>query len=312
MKSGLAILLNPTWPAVFAGGVALVLIIVAWLCVTKFYIKPDSAEDRKNAVTLLLQVLGGTAFILGAWFTWQQLINSRDELRIAQEGQITERFTRAVEQLGKTDDEGETVGKNGARSGSGRYLAIRLGGIYALERISKEPTADYSAIIELFTAFVRQNAPVKADESVVKVKPDIQAILTVLGRRQWPSGDGQSHRLDLQATDLGGGNLTNGKFSGANLNQCRLNAAYLTGIDLSGAQLTDARLIGAFLERAGLQGADLSGAKLMSADVTGADFRGANLNAVDLRGAVGLTLDQINSAKSHVGLLTGPLPDQKP
>jgi Pentapeptide repeats (8 copies) len=310
--TGFAVLLEPTWLAVLTGGIALILIVVVWLFATKFYIKPISPENRKDAVTILLQALGGAAFILGAWFTWQQLVNSRDELRVAQEGQITERFTRAVEQLGKTDEDGRASAKDRVRSDSGKFLAIRLGGIYALERMSKDPNADYAAIIDIFTAFVRQNAPMKADESAGKVKLDIQAILTVLGRRQRSYGEGESQRLDLSATDLSEASLINGKFKGANLISCRLNAAYLTGIDLNGAQLSDARLIGAFLERANLQGADLSGAKLMSADVTGADFSGANLNAVDLRGAVGLTPDQINSARSHAGLLTGPLPNQKP
>jgi hypothetical protein len=45
-----------------------------------------------------------------------------------QQGQITERFTRAVEQLGKKDgSEGEKAGVN-----SQKNLASRLGDIYAL------------------------------------------------------------------------------------------------------------------------------------------------------------------------------------
>lgn len=42
--------------------------------------------------------------------------NTQENLKIAQEGQITERFTRAIEQLGNPATE------------------IRLGGIYALGR----------------------------------------------------------------------------------------------------------------------------------------------------------------------------------
>lgn len=312
MKPGFAAFLDTAWLAVLAGGAVLIFIIGSWLCATKFYIKPISAEDRKDAVTLLLQVLGGTAFILGAWFTWQQLINSREELRVAQEGQITERFTRAIEELGKSDDE-ESVARNNARQvGSGKYLAIRLGGIYALERMSKDPKADYAAVIDILTAFVRQNSAARADETVVKVKPDIQAILTVLGRRERSYGQGENQSLNLSATDLSGADLTNAKFGAVNLTQSRLNDALLNGADLNGALLSDARLIGIFLTGAHLQNADLRGAKLTAAHVTGADFSGANLDAVDLRGAAGLTVEQINSAKSHVGMLTDSLPGPKP
>ena len=61
----------------------------------------------------------------------------------------TERFTRAIDQLGATDDkEGEPK------------LEIRLGAIYALERIARDsPERDYATIMEVLTAYVRDNAP---------------------------------------------------------------------------------------------------------------------------------------------------------
>ena len=49
-----------------------------------------------------------------------------------------ERFTRAVDQLG---DE---------------KLQIRLGGIYALERIANESEKDYWPIVKIFTAYIRE------------------------------------------------------------------------------------------------------------------------------------------------------------
>jgi hypothetical protein len=58
---------------------------------------PATQATTENAVrTTLLQGLGGAAVLLGAWFTWRQLHTAR-------EGQLTERFTRAVDQLGKTE-----------------------------------------------------------------------------------------------------------------------------------------------------------------------------------------------------------------
>jgi hypothetical protein len=48
-------------------------------------------------------------------------------VRVSQEGRITDRFTRAVDQLGSDD------------------LTVRLGGICALERIAGDCPRDYSA-----------------------------------------------------------------------------------------------------------------------------------------------------------------------
>jgi hypothetical protein len=72
----------------------------------------DARLRLQNDVrTTLLQALGGAAVLTGAWAAWRQL-------HLLREGQITERFTRAIDHLGSDQ------------------LDIRLGGIYALERIA--------------------------------------------------------------------------------------------------------------------------------------------------------------------------------
>jgi uncharacterized protein YjbI with pentapeptide repeats len=295
-------------PLLIVVGLVVVIVFSAWLF---RYIKPTSPEQKKDVVSLLLQTLGGVAFILGAWFTWQQLITSREELAATQKAQVTEHFTRAIEQLGKGDEEAGDPQKKGATD-SGKNLAIRLGGIYALERISKESDTYYPAVVDVLTAFVRQNAAAKGDETVVKVSPDIQAILSVLGRRRLSYGQGETQRLDLSSTDLSGADLVKAKLAGANLTSVRFKEARLNGALLNGAQMSDARLAGAFLEGADLRGADLRGANLQGAYVAGADFSGADLSAVNLQGAQGLTAAQINSAKSCAGVLTDSVLCQKP
>jgi hypothetical protein len=72
---------------------------------------------QKEVRTTLLQGLGGAALLVGAYVTYRQLQTSR-------EGQITERFTRAIDQLGS------------------EHLDVRLGGLYALERIARDSPAD--------------------------------------------------------------------------------------------------------------------------------------------------------------------------
>jgi hypothetical protein len=306
--------------------VAAVLVLVvaigfpAWLFL-KWYIRPDSTEGRKDVVSLLLQTLGGVAFVLGGWFTWQQLINSRQELQYSrealfttQQGQITERFTRAIEQLGKSE-EGTAPPKNGAPGALDKNLAIRLGGIYALERISKDSPSDYyHAVMEVLTAFVRQHALWTTDAPKdATVKADIQAILTVLARRERSYGQGESQRLDLSATDLRGAVLVNANLIGANLRLTHFEDANLNGAHLNRAQLSGTQFNNnSILKGAILRDCDLRGANLKGADVTGADFNGSDLTGADLREAVGLTVEQINSARAREGILTDIQTSSKP
>ncbi|MFN7523786.1 MAG: hypothetical protein ACK5RD_11680, partial [Aphanizomenon sp.] len=60
----------------------------------------------------------------------------------ANQKQITERFSKAIEQLGSDKPE------------------VILGGIYTLERIARDSKPDQWTIMEVLTAFVRQNAPI--------------------------------------------------------------------------------------------------------------------------------------------------------
>ena len=98
------------------------------------------------------QIVGGFGLLLGLYFTWRRIEIAQLELEATRDQQVTERFTRAIDQLGATDDKGE------------KKLEIRLGGIYALERIAWDslametsPGRDYSTVMEVLTAYVREN-----------------------------------------------------------------------------------------------------------------------------------------------------------
>jgi hypothetical protein len=105
----------------------------------------ELAQARNDVRTTLLQGLGGLVLLIGAYLTWHQTqlsrAASRDVLRLAREGQLTDRFTHAVEQLGSDN------------------VAVRVGGIYALGRIAEESITDRAAIADLLTAYARKHAP---------------------------------------------------------------------------------------------------------------------------------------------------------
>ena len=170
-------------------------------------------------------------------------ISPRRRYGTTQEGQITDRFTKAIDQLGRDT------------------LAVRLGGIYALERIAIDSEPDHWAVMQVLTAFVREQTQGRLntsqswfalrwpkDQDVSKPPADIQAILTVIGRRTRTYGKGESQVLNLSASQLKGANLWGAQLEGANL----------LGAQLEGANLWGAQLEGAHLREAQLEGADLS------------------------------------------------------
>src|SRR5215211_6567805 len=124
----------------------LVVVVVLLFLLLNWYVAPTKPSERKDLVLAVAQILAGTALLSGLYFTWRTL-------QVNREGQITDRFTRAIDQLGKTDDKGKQL------------FEIRLGGIYALERIARESAEDYWPIMEVLTAYVREHAPRKPEKA---------------------------------------------------------------------------------------------------------------------------------------------------
>jgi uncharacterized protein YjbI with pentapeptide repeats len=209
---------------------------------------------------------------------------------VAQDKQITERFAKAIEQLASDK------------------IEVRLGAIYTLERIAKDSEKDQWTIMEVLTAFVRENAPIKKEEKPQSKKPlvdewlnvqkekeieelpklrlDIQECLTVIGRRKHP--DPKNTRLDLRnvnisKANLRGAKLENVNFMNAKIESVNFTEAKLKSADFMGAKLAAANLKNANLTQALLLGADLFGAILESANLKEANLQEAKLEGVNLR-----------------------------
>lgn len=187
----------------------------------------------------------------------------------AQDKQITERFAKAIEQLGN------------------EKIEVRLGAIYTLERIAKDSKNDHWTIMEVLTAFVRENAPRKKDEEQEspKIRTDIQAALTVIGRRNCKN-DLEHQRLNLDNINIKRAQLKGANLQGADLREANLQGAFLWKANLQGANLREANLQGANLREANLQGANLWEANLQGADLRKANFQGAFLWKANLQKAV--------------------------
>jgi uncharacterized protein YjbI with pentapeptide repeats len=160
-------------------------------------------------------------------------------------------------------------------------IDIRLGAISELEIIANESDKYYWPIIEILTAYVRNNSLIKTDNPMDNiVEQDIQAVLTALGRRKNSFKNGEPKGLNLRLTYLIRADLQKAHLEGIDLWR-----AHLEGIDLWRAHLEEANLQEAHLEGANLTGTHLEGAFLLETHLEGADLKGAYLKGTYLKGA---------------------------
>jgi ribosomal protein L29 len=294
-------------------GVSIVLLVVFLFLLPIYQVSRYGINNTTENATLeneyratLAQILGGVAIGVGLYYTWRRINIAEEDLKATKEGQITERFTRAVDQLGNP------------------AIEIRLGGIYALERIANESEKDYWPIMEILTAYVRKNSSAETSAETVenkkvthlvmdmqaydsatsklsevrKVSLDIQAILTVIRRRKNFFNEGEENFLNLRATNLRKADLGDANLQRADLRGAHLEEAYLRDANLQGADLRGAHLQGANLGDAYLQGANLGSAHLQRANFRGALLKKADLEGAHLEYAENLNIDQLYKVKT--------------
>ena len=232
-------------------------------------------QQARDAARGRLLTLGAGVFAAGALlFTGRNYRVARQTLEITEQGQrrtlelteqgqVTDRYTRAIEQLGS------------------EKLDVRIGGIYALERVARDSAKDHPTVMEVVSAFVREHSHEQwppsdrgGREQARSTRPDVQAAVTVVGRRIAKS--------DIQGIDLGGADLRRANLTGANLTGANLTDADFRRANLTGANLTGANLTDADFRRANLTGANLTGANLFFTDLGRANLFGADLTDADL------------------------------
>jgi uncharacterized protein YjbI with pentapeptide repeats len=242
----------------------------------------------------LVQALGGLILSVTAYVGYRNL-------KVAEDKQVTERFSKAIEHLGSYGEE---------------KIHIRLGGIYALEQIAKDSPQNYHwTIVEILSAFVRERCPIielaieseaqsgssnpTPDNTIKKVKVDVQAALTVISRGKLEQ-DLEGKRIDLRRVNLVGIEIQNAKFSYVDFRFSDLSYAKLCGADLSNTFLDSVNFYRAALIKADFSQASISSspdangdvlftnfseAQLISADFSYSDLSGANLSSTMLSGA---------------------------
>ena len=300
-----------TWPRSIqwlVGGIAAVVLAlaIAWVLfvpAADWLARHDVGSARgpllqtaRDAARGRLLTLGAGLFAAAALvFTAGNFTLSRRTFELTEQGQVTDRYTKAIEQLGSDK------------------LDVRIGGIYALERVARDSARDHPTVMEVLTAFIREHSREQGPSpqmdpttSAPSIRPDVQAAVTVIRRRD-VQRDVQP--INLTDTHLSGArlreaDLPGADLSGAYLDSANLDSANLVGAQLTGAQLTGAKLTGAQLPGADLTVANLTAAQLAHANLTGAQLTGANLTIAYLVGA-NLTRANLTRANLTGAFLTG-------
>ena len=227
------------------------------------------ADTEDNFRKTVGQALGGAAVLIGAGAAYLQFTQQQ---QASHDLLISNQVAKGFEQLASDK------------------IAMRLGGIYGLEGVMNTSEQYHQPVLEALCAFVRDGTigMIVNDE---RPATDIQAALTVIGRRT--SGPG---RINLFRANIISANLNGANLRGANLRRANLSGAFLVDADLSGSphmklddttNLIDADLSHAYLFEANLSHAELSGANLSGAHLEGANVAGANLFGANLSGALG-------------------------
>lgn len=179
-----------------------------------------------------------TIFV-GFYFTGQTLIvtqqqskATQDQVRLAEKGQITDRFARAIEQL------------------ASEKLSVRLGAIFALERLVSDDSSLSGNVRDILAAFARTQSPAidsKCASSTQVPAVDVQAAVTAMIRSR-----ALHEHADLSYTCLAGMSFTRSQISDLRFTRSDLSGSIFEGgvinASFAGSTLDNVRFTEAALD----------------------------------------------------------------
>lgn len=218
-------------------------------------------EIEDKARVNLAQIVGGSAFLISAYFTWRTLVS-------AEEKAINDRENAAIQRLA-------TPGE------SASYL--RLQALSELDTIAQARDTEHVRIMKLLAAFVRGQSGRSAGSQA-----EVQMAITVISRRNLYRmySEAEEGRLDLSNANLRNVILPQ---------EADLNNVILENADLRGATLNGVQFKHADLRSACLEGSHLKDADFKDADVTDATYNDLNPSDVEAINGAKLTPAQKDS-----------------
>ncbi|UWR69108.1 pentapeptide repeat-containing protein [Phaeobacter inhibens] len=302
-----------------------------WLLLGNF--PPDTGVDLRWHVLAFVGLVTATGGLVGAPLALLRAWANERQTRTAEQNHMTDRITKAVEQLGAEKTIKRIIGNEASEVGSAlsQMLAtpkpvieevtepnieVRIGGLLALERISRDSITydrgrDHLLVMDILCAYVCNNSPLSTAEDVAEgrfirmknnhaitnpvdlpeseytdihervfeipsPRSDIAFAIKILGRRT-PEQIQHERRHCYRPT----------------LSRCNLQRADFSDGDYSYMSFFESRMEGAYLNRANFSHCNLSGAVVTRgflsktvldfAKLTNVDFSHAQLHSVSLR-----------------------------
>jgi uncharacterized protein YjbI with pentapeptide repeats len=266
----------------------------AWATINR--VRAAVQSEGGSPPWLLVSGLAAAPSLLLTWW-WRTCHKDTDvthkEAEIAA-AQRDERFRRFIE---------------ASKSLSDTSVPVRLGGIYALERLARDSKGDFPRIQELLCAFIRTGK-----KRLGQCSTDIASAFAVFARlaevirekggeidydeslrhQQTLRHDLSNASLNgvrsyiplLPFVNLNGASVMDSAFTGGVLAHAKFRSANLSRTTFSAAFLRQADFTSSTCVGTDFAASDMSEAVLCGADLTNAIFDGCDLNGADLEGAV--------------------------
>ncbi len=287
----------------------------------------DGARALRELGTVILALFGAPFLI------WRTVIASK-QAHTAEQGLYTDRIAKAVEQIGadkvvkrqRTDENGNLTYERDSEGNklfskpaiieeTVPNLEVRIGGLYALERIARDSSEDRITVMEILCAYIRENC--KPDTSCLpaddasweewlkwdtdsrpEMRSDVNAAISVINHRgkvQQEFERAHGFILDLNGVDFRGLNIDLKSFSHSNFKNAKLQGASITDSDIQDSAFIGTKLIGARFFNTNLSGSAFLGcrfdfaafgrAKLNSTIYSACHFPHTSFAETKLRGA---------------------------
>jgi len=205
--------------ATFILGAVLVIVFNDWLFAN---LASEAGEQLSTSIRNYALIIGG---FLGLLFAFQRL-------QIAERGQVTERFSKAVEHIGDKEN-----------------VSVRIGGLYALEKIALDSEKERATIQKVIASFIRR--PPYLDKSKTTISsnlndcPDIHIAIKIFrdlnnSSDSYPDlSNARLEYLDLSRLDLSKLNFTGASFKGSSLKYANLNKSNFVTSDFEKSDLSN-------------------------------------------------------------------------
>ena len=226
-----------------------------------------------EAIKTLAQALFGTAIAFGIYVAYRRVLASDN----ANEQQV---FNEATAKLGD------------------KSASVRLGGVYALDKLAGSNKDYLTRIAEILCAHLRETTqkeeyqekykdkPSNEIQSLAKVLSELNKELNILNSRKEKNGNFDFLRLDLSASYLVGVNLGNACLKDVNLRETNLQGASLDGAQMQRAILSQAQMQEALLVHTEMQGTSCHEVQMQGAHLHGAQMQRASLWRAQMQGAI--------------------------